>query len=114
MQKVAKVGYLRRIWTQIEVTLSFNLQILLFAGYMLKHDGFSPWQRTKLFAKGMWWVYGPKGLFSSSWRSYLSFYYRPASTPGGMAGPQYPVWLETMNRTSDPIAAGRAVLAAAH
>ncbi|HEX5311003.1 metal-dependent hydrolase [Aquabacterium sp.] len=114
MQKVAKVGYLRRIWTQIEVTLSFNLQILLFAGYMLKHDGFSFWQRTKLFAKGLWWVYGPKGLFSSSWRSYLR-YYRPGFHPwqdGGTAS--YPVWLDAMNRTRDPIAAGQAVLAVAH
>ena len=113
MQKVAKVGYLRRIWTQIEVTLSFNLQILLFAGYMPSTTAFRSGNAQSCLPKA-WWVYGPKGLFSSSWRSYLS-YYRPGFHPwqdGGTAS--YPVWLETMNRTSDPIAAGRAVLAAAH
>ncbi|MDE2594222.1 MAG: metal-dependent hydrolase [Burkholderiales bacterium] len=113
MQKVAKVGYLRRVWTQLEVTVSFNIQILLFTNFMLKSDGFSVGQRLKQFAKGLWWVYGPKGLFTGSLGAYLK-YFKPGFHPwqeGEMRS--YRLWLEAFNRSGDPVEAGRVVYAAA-
>ena len=113
MQKVAKVWYLRRIQTLIEVTIAFNLHILLYTGYMLRKDGFTGWQFFKVMAKGLWWVYGPKGLFTSSWRSYFR-YYKPGYHPWHQATvASYPLWLETFNRTGDPVKAGEAVYLAA-
>lgn len=113
MQKVAKVWYPRRIQTLIEVTLNFNLHILLYTIYMLRHDGFRGLQLFKQFAKGLWWVYGPKGLFTASWRSYFR-YYKPGYHPWDQQPvASYTLWLETFNRTGDPVAAGRAVLSVA-
>ncbi|HEY0847578.1 MAG TPA: metal-dependent hydrolase [Noviherbaspirillum sp.] len=113
MQKVARVGYLRRIYTCMVVSVNFNMHILLFTRHMLRQDGFGGLRLARMFARGLWWIYGPKGVFSSAWRSYLR-YYKPGYHPWQQeAVPGYALWLETFNRTGDPVAAGRAVLAAA-
>lgn len=113
MQKVAKVGYLRRVYTLCEATLSFNLQVLPYTLIMLKADGFSRAQRLKMLAAGLWWVYGPHGLFTAHLRPYLR-YFRPGFHPWQVAqAPWYGLWLETFNRTGDPLEAGQAVAAAA-
>ncbi|MFW9616002.1 metal-dependent hydrolase [Aquabacterium sp.] len=109
MQKVAGVGYLRRVITLLEVTFFFNLRMLSYTNYMLRKDRFSRWERAKLFAKGMWWLYGYQGLFSSCWRAYLRYYkpgYHPWQEPPVAS---YGVWLDTFNRTGDPVEAGRVV-----
>ncbi len=111
MQKVAKVGYLRRVYTLVEVTLGFNLQILIYTRLMLKSDGFSRLQRLKMLAKGLWWIYGPGGMFTGNLKPYLH-YYKPGFHPWHEAEtPSYHRWLEAFNRTGDPIEAGRAVFA---
>lgn len=112
MQKVAKVGYLRRIWAMLVVTLSFNLHALLFTRAMLKTDGFSRLQRLRLWAGGLWWLYGPGGLYMGVAGHYLR-YFRPGFHPwqGGQTR-TYQTWLDTYNRTGDPILAGEAVHAA--
>ena len=113
MQKVAKVGYLRRVYALCEATLSFNLQIILYTFFMLKSDGFSRLQRLKMMAAGLWWVYGPRGIFMRHLKLYLR-YYKPGFHPWHVGeAPWYRLWLETFNRTGDPIEAGRSVFAAA-
>jgi hypothetical protein len=112
MQKVAKVGYFRRIMAMMLVTLGFNIHSLLVTRYMLKVDGFSFWQRTKLWAKGLWWLYKPGGLYLSIFGHYVQ-YYKPGFHPwqiGQMHS--YELWLETLNRTGDPILAGEVLHAA--
>ncbi|MGQ0599805.1 metal-dependent hydrolase [Aquabacterium sp.] len=112
MQKVAKVNYFQRILAMMIVTLGFNIHALLVTRYMLKVDGFSRWQRTKLWAKGLWWLYRPGGLFMSLFGHYIQ-YYKPGFHPwqnGQMRS--YKLWLDTYNRTGDPIQAGEAVYAA--
>jgi predicted metal-dependent hydrolase len=112
MQKVARVGYLRRAWAMLVVTLSFNLHVLLNTRYMLKVDGFTGWQRLKLWAKGLGWLYGPGGLYMGLARHYLG-YFRPGFHPwqtGQMRS--YSLWLDTLNRTGDPVLAGEALHAA--
>lgn len=112
MQKIAKVWYPRRVLALMESTLAFNVNVLSFTNSMLRMDGFSRWQRIKLFAKGLGWVYGPGGMFMGCWRSYLR-YYKPGFHPWQEpAVPSYKVWLETFNRTGDPVEAGRRVRAA--
>ena len=109
MQKVAKVSYLRRIFAMAVVTLGFNIHALLVTRYMLKVDGFSRWQRAKLWAQGLWWLYRPGGMYLSTLGHYLA-YYRPGFHPW-QAGQvrSYAVWLEAFNRSADPIAAANAL-----
>ena len=113
MQKVAKVGYLRRVLALVETTLAFNFNVLSFTNAMLRRDGFSRWQRVKLFAKGLGWVYGPGGMFMGCWRAYWR-YYKPGFHPWQDApSPLYQVWVDAFNRSGDPVEAGREVYAAA-
>jgi uncharacterized protein len=113
MQKAAKVSYLRRAYTLLEATIAFNLHMLFFTHIMLKSDGFSVSQRLKMFGKGLWWIYGVGGLFSGGIKAYLH-YYKPGFHPRDENEMRcYDLWLETFNRTKDPIEAGRAVLEAA-
>src|SRR5690606_22546200 len=99
MQKVAKVGYLRRIYTLFEVTIAFNLQMLIYTNIMLKTDGHSLWARTKMFAKGLWWLYGARGLYMSNLKPYLR-YYKPGFHPWQETEPScYQLWVDTFNRT---------------
>ncbi|RZL09561.1 MAG: metal-dependent hydrolase [Rubrivivax sp.] len=112
MQKVAKVWYPRRILAMLEVTLGFNINSLLVTRFMLKADGFGGWQRLAMFARGLWWLYGWRGLISGNLRHYLS-YYRPGFHPwqtGQMSA--YQLWLDTLERTGNPILAGEALHAA--
>ncbi|NBD21088.1 metal-dependent hydrolase [Aquabacterium fontiphilum] len=113
MQKVAKVGYFRRVTALLLVTLGFNIHSLLTANYMLKVDGFSRGQRYKLMAKGMWWLFKPGGLYSSMARHYLQ-YFKPGFHPWDEGQMQsYRLWLDTFNRTGDPILAGEVLHASA-
>jgi uncharacterized protein len=112
MQKIAKVGYFRRCFGLFQVTLMFTIHVLLVTRYMLKVDGFGRWARTKMWLKGLWWLYNPRGVYPSILGEYLS-YYKPGFHPwdsGESAG--YRVWLNAFNETGDPILAGQAVHAA--
>lgn len=111
MQKVAKVGYLRRVLAMLNVSIAFPIHTFLIVRYMLKVDGFSAWQRAGLFAKGLWWLYKPGGLFSSVLGHYAE-YYKPGFHPwqsGQLRS--YEVWLRTFEATGDPILAGEALQA---
>lgn len=114
MQKIAKVGYLRRVIAMALVTIGFNVHSLLTTRYMLKVDGFGRWARAKLWAKGLWWLYKPGGLYMSILGHYLQ-YYKPGYHPwqqGQMHS--YQLWLDTFNRTGNPILAGEVLHAAGH
>ena len=112
MQQVAKVGYLRRTSALLEATLSFNAQVLLYTLAMLRSDGFSRLQCLRLLGPGLWWIYGPRGVFTGNLRAWLR-YFKPGFHPWDQAqAPAYSLWLETFNRTRDPLAAARAVRAA--
>lgn len=112
MQKIAKVGYFRRTLAMALVTLGFDIHALLITRYMLKVDGFSRWQRAEMFAKGLAWIFGPGGLYLPIFGHYIQ-YYKPGFHPwqGGQMR-SYQLWLDTFNRTGDPIAAGEVLHAA--
>ena len=112
MQNIAKVGYFRRTLAMALVTIAFNIHALLITRYMLKVDGFSRWQRARMFAKGLAWIFGPGGLYLPIFKHYIQ-YYKPGFHPwqGGQMR-SYQLWLDTFNRTGDPIAAGEVLHAA--
>lgn len=70
------------------------------------------WQRMGMWAKGLWWFYKPGGLFMPTLGYYLA-YYKPGFHPWKVKEmPSYGTWLQTFQRTGDPIAAGNALHAA--
>jgi predicted metal-dependent hydrolase len=94
------------------VTIAFNIHALLITRYMLKVDGFTRWQRVKTFAKGLAWIFGPGGLYMPILGHYLQ-YYKPGFHPWQMGQMHsYQLWLDTLNRTGNPILAGEALHAA--
>lgn len=105
LQQVAKAGYLTRILTMAYETVSFPLSVHLFMDEMLRVDGFSGWERTRMWANGLRWLYGPQGLMHSLLPSYLS-YYRPDFHPwqeGQME--TYHQWRQAYESTGNAIAA---------
>jgi predicted metal-dependent hydrolase len=109
LTKVARAGYFVRILTMLYVSMLFPLHTFLIMRHMLKVDGFGFWQRTKIWARGLWWLYRPGGLYMPVIPHYLA-YYRPGYHPwqeGKMA--PYERWVEVFTRTRDPIAAGDAL-----
>jgi predicted metal-dependent hydrolase len=109
MQKVAKVGYGLRVLAMLQVSLSFPLHVFLIMRRMFKVDGFRFTQRLGLWAKGFWWLYKPGGLYAPVIGHYLA-YFKPGFHPWQHGQMQTNSrWLETFERTGDPIAAGNAM-----
>ena len=112
MQQVAKVGYLTRILAMLHVSWGLPLHTFLIMGHMFKVDGFSFLQRARLWVRGLWWLYKPGGLYMPVVGHYFT-YFRPGYHPhqeGQMR--TYRNWVDTYERTLDPIAAGNALHAA--
>ena len=106
MQQTAKVGYFVRCLAMVEAMVTFLVMIAVISNYMLKCDGFSFWQRLKLRAKGLWWVVKPGGFIAPVLGKILS-YFKPGFHPnqaGAMPGCH--VWMETYERTRNPVLAG--------
>jgi predicted metal-dependent hydrolase len=112
LQKVAGAGYFTRMLPMLVVMLTFPLHVFLILGFMLRVDGFSAGQRLRLWLRGLWWLYGPGGLFPPV-MGHLFAYFRPGFHPW-KEGPMrnYGRWVDTYDRTGDPVAAGDALHAA--
>ena len=109
LTKVAKAGYFMRVLTMLYVSLLFPLHTFLIMRHMLKVDGFGFFQRVKIWARGLWWLYSPGGLYMPVIPHYLA-YYVPGYHPWKEGKMQaYEQWLEVFSRTRDPIAAGDAL-----
>ncbi|MDE2402957.1 MAG: metal-dependent hydrolase [Burkholderiales bacterium] len=106
LQQVARGSYGNRIRSMLLVTVLFPFHVFRIMTHMLQVDGFSRWQRTKIWAKGLWWLYKPGGLFlpmAGKYFSYLKPGFHPWQDP---VVPSYEPWLRLMAETGDPIEAG--------
>ena len=115
MQKVAKVGYLRRTTAMTHGLLSFTLNTLIMPWFMLKSDGFNRRQRLAQYASGLVWMFGPrKGVFTRMVPALLK-YYKPGFHPNQLPSVHnYDAWKNTYDESKDPMAASEAMYAAAH
>lgn len=114
MQQVAKVGYFKRCLAMLHVTVFLSVLTLRFTNRLLKNDGFSFGQRMWMMAKSRWWLFGYKGILSSHVGTLLA-YFKPGFHPWQQeAIHNYDAWVETYERTGDPMAAGAALYQAAH
>ncbi len=107
-QKVARGGYLTRVLSMLQVSFTFPLHVFLIMAHMFKVDGLK--QRPRVWLRGLWWLYGPGGLYPRLMRHYLS-YFRPGFHPwqqGHLA--LYHRWVDTFERSGNAIVAADAVL----
>lgn len=115
MQKVAKVGYFRRIGAMLLISILFPLHTFRIQAVMFKRDGMGLGQRLKVWAKGLWWLYSPfGGIYMRMLPHYLQ-YYRPGFHPwdAGETG-VFAEWREAFEQFErDPIAATEKFYAAA-
>lgn len=112
MQKVAKVGYFTRILSMLQVSITFPLHVFLIMRHMFKVDGVQ--NRTRVWLKGLWWLYGPGGVYPRLMPHYLR-YFKPGFHPwqhGEMV--EYETWRQVYESSGrNAIVAADAVMAAA-
>ncbi|WP_290867919.1 metal-dependent hydrolase [Aquabacterium sp.] len=105
MEDYAKVGYLMRVWALVHATFMFPATIFTIQRALFIHDGFSAWQRAKLMAKGMVWLFKPGGLLQPMLKAYWT-YYKPGYHPWQETEqPGYEHWLAAFNASGDPLKA---------
>jgi uncharacterized protein len=111
-QKVARGGYLTRVLSMLQVSWSFPLHVFIIMAHMFRVDGVK--NRFSVWCKGLWWLYGPGGLYPRLIPHYLA-YFLPGFHPwkfGDMS--IYQVWSDAFDKAGgDAIAAGDAVVATA-
>lgn len=112
MQDVAQVPYYMRTSALVVTSMLMTGFTLYRANLMLKTDGFSTRERVKLIREGLSWALGKKGILTAMKRPYLDWFRRDFHPSQHPVVAQYPVWVETLARTGDPIAAGEAFWAA--
>jgi predicted metal-dependent hydrolase len=114
LQKVAKVGHLRRVMSLLGVSFGFNVYSLFVCNHILKvADGYGFFERAKIMTKGLWWLFGPGGLYMPLMGDYFDYFRRDFHPwqEGEMRG--YKLWREAFDRTGDPLLAANVLHAAA-
>jgi predicted metal-dependent hydrolase len=112
LDQVAKANWFQRNIPMFLITFGFPFTVARIMNHMFVVDGFTRSQRASMWLKGLWWFYKPGGLFLPTLGYYFS-YYKPGFHPWKLREmPSYNTWLETFERTKDPIAAGNALHAA--
>ncbi len=110
MQKVAKVGYFKRVAAMLLVSVMFPLGIMRIMNRMFQADKLSLWQQAKTWAKGLWWMHKPGGAFLPAVGFYLA-YFKPGFHP--WQHPEmthYDLWVNTLETSGSPIAASEALM----
>jgi predicted metal-dependent hydrolase len=98
LTKVAKASYRTRVLSMLLVTFLFPVNVFRIMAHMLKVDGYTRWERTKLWAKGLWWLYKPGGVFlplAGRYFAYLKPGFHPWDDP---VVPSYASWLRLMDQ----------------
>ncbi len=113
MQRVAGVGYFMRCMAMLYVSFFFPLHTFMIMRHMLKVDGLSRGQRFRAWMKGLWWLYGPRGVFTRMLPHYLA-YYLPGYHPWKHGETRsFSQWREAYSRhDGDPISATNTFVAA--
>jgi predicted metal-dependent hydrolase len=105
MQKVARVGWALRCWALLTISIQFPLITFQITNHMLKVDGHSRSQRLRIWARGLWWLYGPGGLMAPLLRPWAAWF-RPGFHPWQHPLPAcFDIWMAAYQRNGDPIAA---------
>ena len=114
MTTVAKVGYFKRSAAMIYATLEMTFETYRSTDVLLKADGFSWFERKRMFFAHLPWMYGRNGVFSS-FSGMILAYLKPGFHPDDIpVVHNYPDWIQAYERTGDPGQACDALIAAAY
>ncbi len=109
MKGAAGVGYFTRVLGMVLESILFPFFVFMTMNHMFKVDGLRP--RWKIWLKGLWWLYGPRGVMTRLLPHYLA-YYLPGFHPwqsGRMAG--FRQWQAIYRETGNPILASDSLMA---
>lgn len=104
LQKVAGAGYFTRILGLLVETVLFPYFIFQLMAHMFEVDGLKG--KWKIWARGLWWLYGPRGMFVRMLPTYLR-YYKPGFHPWQRkTSAEFDRWLSEYEQFEhDPVAA---------
>ena len=71
-RNVARGSWLTRTLSMLWVSLLFPLHTFLIMRHMFQVDGLPA--RGRLWLRGLWWMYGPRGIFLRMVPDYLRYY----------------------------------------
>lgn len=113
LTKVAKANYFTRILSFMLVTFTFPFHVFMIMRHMFRVDGVK--NRPMVWIKGLWWLYGWKGLYPRLIPHYLA-YFLPFFHPWKHGDLDiYNLWVQEFDKSrGDAIAAGDAVMASVH
>ncbi|MBU6281995.1 metal-dependent hydrolase [bacterium] len=109
--KVAGASYARRVIPMALLTLGFSVEVAFLMNHMLRVDGFGAVERARMWARGLWWMWGPGGLFPPTLGYYVQYYRRDFHPWKIDEMASYGTWLDAFARTGDPVAASEALVA---
>lgn len=106
-RNVARGSWLTRTLSMLWVSLLFPLHTFLIMRHMFQVDGLPA--RGRLWLRGLWWMYGPRGIFLRMVPDYLR-YYSPRFHPWQHGGMEvHARWREAYETSGgDAVAAGDA------
>ena len=107
MRQVGEVPESTRRFVLVLTTVLMFGFTLYRTNIMLKCDGFSPRERLLMNLKGLPWFFGKNGTLTAMKNNIWIGLKRFSSSQHPVIR-QYPVWIETLEKTNDPIAAGEA------
>jgi predicted metal-dependent hydrolase len=108
LMNALKISYAMRTLAMLYVTIYCMKESMSQMSQFLKSDGFSFGERSWIMLRGMFSVFGRKGLFAPMamhWFCYFRPNFHPWQSP---PIDQHQVWINTFAQTGDPIAAGEA------
>lgn len=110
LTKIAKANYFTRILSFMLVTFTFPFHVFMIMKHMFRIDGVK--NRPLVWIKGLWWLYGWKGLYPRLIPHYLA-YFLPFFHPWKHGDMDiYNLWVKEFEaHRGDAIAAGDAVMA---
>lgn len=108
MKQVGNVDELTRKKAFIATLIIIGISAFGRANAMLRYDGFNRWERFKLMAKGINWIFGYKGVMTPTLPLLFDGLRKNFDPRHHPIMPQYEVWLKAFKETGDPIYAGDA------
>ena len=113
MTQVGHTPHAIRYTALFLVTILMLVFTLQRTNGLLKADGFSLNQRLQMLYKGLPWFLGKEGVLTRMKNQYLDWYKADFHPSQHAIIQQYSVFVEILEKTQDPIAAGDAFWAAA-
>jgi len=108
MREVGEVPEATRRFALVFTTVMMFGFTLYRTDVMLKTDGFSLRQRFDMARKGLPWFFGRNGILTAKRAQYSDWFKKDFHPNQHPVIRQYDVWIDTLAKTNDPIAAGEA------